>query len=110
MATVNALVIIVAVATPLLAFAGALVGHIWTRTTAKELDHWRHREETMRLLRWAVELALDPDPRRGSAGVRALAALLDSQLLQDEDVELVASVASAVAMPPEDTTLDTGVR
>jgi hypothetical protein len=43
---------IVAVATPILAFVGAFVGHVISRSASKELDHWRRREETMRLLRW----------------------------------------------------------
>lgn len=36
------------VLTPIAAFVGALVGHWWTRTSAKELDTWRRREDTMR--------------------------------------------------------------
>ncbi len=52
------------VASPLLAFLGVLLGHRVTRTSARELDRWRKREETMRLLRWATDIALDGDPAR----------------------------------------------
>ncbi|NYJ02229.1 hypothetical protein HNR19_002927 [Nocardioides thalensis] len=92
------LTIIVLIATPLLAFAGGLVGHLLLRRGAKELDRWRKREETMRLLRWAVELATDPEPARAQAGITVLGALLDSELLDAVDVELVATVAGAIAL------------
>ncbi len=91
-------VVVVAVATPLLAFAGALVGHLLVRKSDRELDHWRRRAETMRLLRWAVELATDPEESRSRAGVLVLDALLDSEFLQSEDVELVATIAGGVAL------------
>lgn len=91
-------VVVVAVATPLLAFTGALVGHLLVRKSDRELDHWRRRAETMRLLRWAVELATDPDENKSRAGVLVLDALLDSEFLQPEDVELVATIAGGVAL------------
>ena len=87
----------VAIATPLLAFAGAILGHALGRRSSKELDRWRRREETMRLLRWAVELAVSDDPNKARAGVIVLDSLLDSPLLDEEDVELVATVSGFVA-------------
>ena len=76
------LAVVVALGTPVLAFAGALLGQLLTRRGAKELDiRWR-REETMRLLRWAAELAVDEDVGRGAVGVAALEALEVSELLQ----------------------------
>lgn len=53
--------IVIAVGTPLLAFAGALIGQLLSRKGAKEQDVQWHREETMRILRWAAELAADSD-------------------------------------------------
>lgn len=41
----------------------------------------------------ATELAIDPDAGRTRAGLVVLNQLLDSQLLDDADVDLVASVA-----------------
>lgn len=89
---------VLAAATPLLAFAGSLVGHWWTRRASKELDRWRRREESMRLLRWAVELAVSEEDSKSLAGVVVLDSLLDSPLLDDDDVELVANVAGFIAV------------
>ena len=50
---------------------------------------WRHREETMRQLRWATELMLSEDEWSSYAGVSALDSLLESQLLQEVDRNLV---------------------
>jgi hypothetical protein len=91
------LAVVILLATPLLAFAGAMAGHLLSRRGAVELDRWRKREETMRLLRWAVELATDPTPDRAAAGMTVLSGLLDSPLLDDADVELVASIAGQIA-------------
>jgi hypothetical protein len=76
-----------------LAFIGALAGHLLSRRSARELDRWRHREEAMRLMRWAVELAVAPEKPRFLAGLSALAALLDSPLLDDEDTGFLRTIA-----------------
>lgn len=89
---------VVLVATPLLAFGGGLTGHLLGRRGAVELDRWRKREETMRLLRWATELATDADDARARAGLTVLEALLESPLLDDADVALVATIAGSVAL------------
>lgn len=102
------LTVIVLVATPVLAFAGGMTSHLLTRKTATELDRWRKREETMRMLRWATELAIDTDPDRARAGLVVLAALLDSPLLDDADVNLVATVAQYVATDDVDNTEERG--
>ncbi|HCB03949.1 MAG TPA: hypothetical protein PLZ93_23360 [Nocardioides sp.] len=85
------------VATPLLAFGGGLAGHVLSRRSALELDRWRRREETMRMLRWAVEMVVGGDDESVGAGSVAMSALLRSPLLDDEDFDLVASLADAVA-------------
>lgn len=86
-----------AVATPVLAFTGALVGHRVSRRSALELDRWRKREETMRMLRWATEFAVDSDVDRARAGVLVLVGLIDSPLLDEDDNALVSSVLGHVA-------------
>lgn len=68
------------------------------RLGAVELDRWRRREETMRMLRWAAERALDPDHQ--SVGVAALTALNDSEMLQPEDQALIDAVIEAVLAEP----------
>ncbi len=94
------LAIFLSLATPLFAFLGAIAGHWWARRSATELDTWHHREETMRLLRWAVELAAGADDPRAWVGIATLSALRSSELLQPEDLELVAAVTDAVLAEP----------
>lgn len=84
-------------ATPVLAFLGAVLGQWVNRKGALELDRWRRREETLRMLRWAVELATDTDPHRQRAGLTTLRALLESPLLDRDDKPMVVVVATSVA-------------
>jgi hypothetical protein len=65
----------VAIGTPILAFLGVVVGHVLLRRTANELDVWRRREETMRMLRWASEQAASSEPAKARMGIAALDAL-----------------------------------
>jgi hypothetical protein len=83
---------IAALVSPLAALAGVWIGAGMTRRSDRELDHWRRREETMRMLRWAGE-QLDSN----HAGVRrlglvTLSELVRSELLQPEDAALVTEV------------------
>ncbi|MGX7680653.1 hypothetical protein ACSMXN_17340 [Jatrophihabitans sp. DSM 45814] len=84
------------VAAAVLAFAGSVVGQWWARRSAKELDHWRRREETMRLLRWAVELIVDENALKSDAGVATLVALSSSELLQPEDKQLLVALTNTL--------------
>lgn len=79
-----------------LAFLGALTGHLLGRRSAVELDRWRHREEAMRLMRWAVELAVSEEKSRARAGLTTLTALLDSPMLDTDDVDFMFTIAAAV--------------
>ena len=90
------LAVIVAAATALLTFGGVLLGHWLTRRGAIELDTWRRREETMRMLRWAVELSTSDSRARVAAGFATLRALSESELLQTEDEPLVQDVSDAL--------------
>ena len=85
------------VCTPMFAFGGGLAGHLISRRTALELDRWRKREETMRMLRWAVELATEASPERRDAGLVSLRALLRSPLLDVQDRALVSSLTRHAA-------------
>lgn len=89
----------VLVATPLLAFLGGMAGHLLGRRTALEQDQSRRREESMRLLRWAIELALDDARERRSAGLTAMSALLRSRIIVREDVAFVVEVGQAISQP-----------
>lgn len=94
----DVLPVVLAIATPLLAFAGALLGQVLARRGALEQDvRWR-REETMRLLRWAAELASGTDYRRKLVGVATLRGLQRSELLQPDDQALMSAVLDVVAL------------
>jgi hypothetical protein len=95
-------VYVVSFGTPLAAFVGVLVGDLLLRRGANELDVWRRREETMRMLRWAAEQAVSNDPARANMGVSALTALGSSELLQKADQALVESVMDAIIAGPID--------
>jgi hypothetical protein len=86
--------------TPLLAFLGVLVGHVLLREGATELDIWRRREETMRMLRWASEQATSSDDPTARMGVAALEALSDSELLQAPDQAFVDAVLDSLLEEP----------
>ncbi|MFC5260654.1 hypothetical protein ACFPJ1_00920 [Kribbella qitaiheensis] len=90
--------VIVTVLSPFLALGGVALGSYLTRKSDRELDTWRHREETMRMVRWAVEQILTGDEAGTHAGVVTLRSLMRSELLQPEDYDLVAALTAAVAI------------
>lgn len=67
--------------TPMLAFAGALLGVALSLRSARDLERRSVREETMRNVRWASELAVAPE-RRAELGVAQLRALDSSAKLE----------------------------
>ena len=86
-------------ATILISIFVGLVGPYWLRRTGKEarmtaveLDSWRKREETMRLVRWAAEQAFSDNPRQSMIGQGILDSVLGSTLLQREDRAFVESI------------------
>ena len=93
------LVITVAIATPLLGFAGAALGQLVSRRASRELDVWRRREETMRMLRWAAELTMQPES--GALGLSVLDSLSRSELLQPADQPLISAVLATVTARAE---------
>lgn len=93
-------VVAVGVGTPVLAFLGAIIGHVLLRKGATELDVWRRREETMRMLRWASEQAASTDDAKSRMGVAALEALSESELLQEPDQTLVDAVIDSLLEEP----------
>jgi hypothetical protein len=86
------------VLSPFLALGGVVLGAYLTRKSDRELDTWRHREETMRMVRWAVEQILEGTDAGTDAGVVTLRSLMRSELLQPEDYDLVAALTAAVAI------------
>lgn len=81
-----------ALVAPLTALAGVWIGSSMTRRTDQELEHWRRREETMRMLRWAGEQLDSDHPGVRRLGLVTLSELVRSELLQPEDAALVTEV------------------
>jgi hypothetical protein len=90
--------VVVTVLSPFVALGGVALGGYLTRKSDRELDVWRHREETMRMVRWAVEQILDGDEAGTDSGVVTLRSLMRSELLQPEDYDLVAALTAAVTI------------
>lgn len=90
----------VAFGTPLSALAGVLIGQFLSRAGAKELEQRSRREETLRNLRWASELAVDDDPARADLGVVQLKALLDSDLLDETETVFVDATLNLLVEGP----------
>ncbi|MEU8226484.1 hypothetical protein [Kribbella sp. NPDC048915] len=90
--------VVMTVLSPLLALGGVALGSYLARKSDRELDTWRHREETMRMVRWAVEQILEGDEAGTDAGVVTLRSLMRSELLQPEDYDLVAALTLAVTI------------
>ncbi|WP_297622874.1 hypothetical protein [Nocardioides sp.] len=82
---------------PVLAFLGVLFAQLVGRKGAKELETRSKREETMRNLRWAAELAVTDDEAKSALGVAQLVALGDSDLL-DVDQQLFVDAALAAVV------------
>ncbi len=93
-------VYLVSIGTPVSAFAGVVLGQVLLRRGATELDVWRRREETMRMLRWASEQAASYDAAKARMGVAALDALSTSELLQESDQDLVDAVIDSLIEAP----------
>jgi hypothetical protein len=73
------------------------------RRGTRKLESRSKREEVMRLLRWAAELAVSVDEEKSALGVDQLIALLDSDILGDSEKALVdAALESALAEPAEE--------
>jgi hypothetical protein len=95
---ISVVAVIVTVLSPFLALGGVALGAYLTRKSDRELDTWRHREETMRMVRWAVEQILEGEEAGTDAGVVTLRSLMKSELLQPEDYDLVAALTASVAI------------
>ena len=99
---------LVTLGTPVLTFVGVLFAQAILRQEAKELETRSRREETMRSLRWAAELAVRSDERMADLGVAQLAALLESDLLDVREKGFVVAALDAVYQDPEAEIADLG--
>jgi hypothetical protein len=95
-------VYVIGFGTPLLAFAGGMVGQLVSRRGAGELEARSRREELMRMLRWASELAIADDEPKARLGVAQLRALRASSLLTVHEISFVrAALAANIRNPVE---------
>lgn len=94
-------VLTVGLGSPAVALLGVLVAQLITRQGARELERRSRREETLRSLRWAAELAVETDDRRADLGVAQLIALLDSNLLDESEKSFVEAALNTVYEDPE---------
>jgi hypothetical protein len=95
-------VVLIGVGTPLLAFLGGVLGQRVARRGDVELERRSRREEVMRNLRWAAELAVSDDPRAAALGVSELRALALTDLLGDSEKVFVQAALDAVVEAPQE--------
>lgn len=74
------------------AFLGVLFAQLVTRKGAKELEKRSRREQTMKTLQWAAELAISDNSARAELGLSQLQALAASNL-SDTDVQAFVDAA-----------------
>jgi hypothetical protein len=98
----------VALGTPISAFVGVLVSNVLTRRGAKELELRSKREEVLRNLRWAAELAVSDDEGKASLGLAELQALADSDLLEAGQKSFIDAALEAVVREPEEELEEAG--
>jgi hypothetical protein len=82
--------------TAVIACVGQYLGH----HAARDLEARSKREEVMRNLRWAAELAASNDAAKARLGVRQLKALRDSKMLTPADQEFVRAALEATIKNP----------
>jgi hypothetical protein len=85
---------------PVLAFVGVLVGQRINLRAATQLEARSKREEVMRDLRWAAELAVSDDEGHARLGVAELRALGESDLLDDSEQLFIDAALNAVVNVP----------
>lgn len=85
---------------PVLTAAVALIGQRISRRGTLELESRSKREEVMRNLRWAAELAVSDDVRKARLGNRELKALQNSKMLSPAEVDFIyAALDAALDVP-----------
>lgn len=87
---------VTSIGSPVLAFLGVLLAQWLTRRSATELEQRSKREEVMRTLRWAAELAVTDKEGTSQLGVAELHALAESDLLDDKQKLFVDAALESV--------------
>lgn len=85
---------------PVLSAVGAYLGTYLSRRAAVDLEARSRREEVMRNLRWAAELAVSNDAAKARLGIQELEALRDSTMLTPIEQEFIyAALRATIAVP-----------
>ena len=97
-------VVVLTVAPAVVAGASAVLA-AWlagARKAAQQLDRWRRREETMRMLRWSGTLATSQQDHERLLAISVLDAIDESKpaMLQPEDQGILDAVLAAVLDAP----------
>jgi len=87
-----------AVLAAIAAFAGAAFGHLVTYLVARRQNALGRKQDALTNLRWAAEQALSDDPHRARLGVRYIRAIARSDL--DEDTEAMVDATLAAVVEP----------
>lgn len=91
----------VSLGTPIFTFLGVLLAQFIARIGAREMEARSRREEVMRNLRWAAELAVSEADGMADLGVAQLTALLESDLLDESEKVFVEAALDPVYEGPE---------
>lgn len=91
--------VVIAIAAPVF----SLLAQNFTRNSSERAERRLRREETMRMLRWAADLAASDVGPRAAVGIAALDALDESEVLDAEDQALISAVLDAVVEPAAET-------
>ena len=86
---------LLAMATATLSYGMSRKAHALAARSASQQEARGRSEETMRLLRWAVELATEPSGRRSLAGIAVLRALKNDHATVRIDRAFVHAVSAA---------------
>jgi len=87
---------------PVLTFVGVLIAQSITRRGDTELETRSRREEVMRNLRWAAELAVSDDGNHARLGLAQIKALAESDMLDaSQQLFIDAALTAVVKVPAE---------
>jgi hypothetical protein len=91
---------VVAIGTPLANAVVTVVGQRISRRGDRELESRSRREEVMRMLRWAAELAVSDEVHKARLGNQELKALLGSNMLNSADRDFIFAALDAALEEP----------
>jgi hypothetical protein len=92
-------VFVISIGTPVMSFVGVVVATGFGRKGAAELEARSRREELLRMVRWAAEMAVSAEPLRSKVGVRQLIAIAHHTHDSDQQHVIDAALDAVVGEP-----------